>query len=186
MTNLVPPDVDFEVPLDPDIYLPVELQGDDEHPDNDPFEVKRREIDHAIFSYARKTNPLTVQATKLRHLGKRPLEIAQQLGITPQQASQHTRSDAAQTLLSLYQHKANLLQGPSIELRKHTLWRIVKNNEDIDPGTAISAIKELNKMDQALTPNLLSSDNQQPTVVVIDQEKFPRGPLDGEVIDVSD
>ena len=164
--------------IDPDIYLPPDQLLDTEHPANDRYLHNLRATEREIMALTRQMTPSHVQIIKAAHKGHPNAEIAQEVNLSPATVSKVRHSDLGKTLLALLRHVSSAIAGPTEALRKNALWRIALKNEDHAPSISVSAIKELNNMDMALSGGNVYTQGEQKTVVVINQQFLPKGELD--------
>lgn len=133
--------------LPPREYLPPEQVLDEYHPHNSEFFRQQQQLKFNIRHIGLGMKPYHIQAVKLHLRGEKNVDIAAELGLTPNTVSQIlARQDVRNLKAAMLQLNA-LNDGPSIEHRKNKLWQIAVNNEAADPKTSISAIAEMNKMD---------------------------------------
>jgi len=176
---------DYLDPLDDDdadvgvtrFHAPEELL-DHEDPANDRYFKHLQSLRALTQCAASALRPRQAEVARLHHRGKSNKDIAQQLGYSATRVSilltQHPGVREYVRLLG--QHDATVA-GPSVELRKNVLWRIAANSETRDPGIAIAALRELNRMDGSLVH---TNAMQAPTTVniQINQDVMPRTALD--------
>lgn len=158
--------------------LPPEVLLAPNNPANDEYLRDVEALKRLIVSQTKCLHPAHVEIVKKHHLGKKQVDIAEQVSLTPTTVGRALKAPAAQKLLALLQHLALMMDGPRDAQRRNFLWRIAIANEEKDARVAISAIAEINKMthqDKQLDAGQLGGNVVQ---VVINNEQFPRGALD--------
>ena len=163
-----------------DRFLPPEQLLDHEDPTNDRYFRHLASIRIRIEAQCRKCRPRQVQAARMHHRGKTNKEIAAKLNYNQSTVSGLLKRPNVVELLGLLRRAAQFIEGPNVALRKNMLWRIAATNELQDPATAITAVKELNKLDGAY-PQASYNPNPQVTIV-INQDQMPKTALDAPLI----
>jgi hypothetical protein len=128
--------------------LPSNMQGNDNHPAADQYIQHLRDTQKAIVaqSLAMKNKKL-VTAVKLHHRGSSYADIGREVGHTPIWVSKHIKTAPAQRLVALLAYYQEALDGPNEAQRRAMAWRIAVRNEDNQPKVSMTALAELNKMD---------------------------------------
>ena len=156
--------------------MPPELLVDKNNPANDTYYQSLRGLRSLAVAQATRMRPMHVQVVRLHQQGVRSVEISKKLQVTQATVSRTLKRFDSRELLQILQHLAHLTEGPNLEVRRNMLWRIAHQNESMEPNTAISALKELNKLDGAY-PEQTQQLNQNLTIT-INQNLFPKTDLD--------
>lgn len=119
----------------------------DDHPSSDEYLRDIEKIKREIIRQSDTMRPNQVRQTKLKHQGYSNSAIAEKLEKSPSSVSNTLAQPACRKLLALLRYLAMALDGPMEAQRRAMLWRIADRNEQEDPRCSISAIAELNKMD---------------------------------------
>ena len=157
--------------------LPPELLLNEDHPDNDQYLKNTRLIQQQIVAQSARMRPKEIESVKMAHQGLNYVEIGQRLNISPQTASKYLKKEHGQRLKALLAHYDAAIEGPHRAQRKAMLWRIARRAETEDPRVAISAVAELNKVEEAQNQVISTGGTTQ---IVINTQQLPRGALDGE------
>lgn len=174
LSNLADPLDDLS--LGTETFLPPEDLLDHEDPQNDRFFRQLQSLRTHAATLSTKMLPRQVEAVRLHVTGSTNKAIATKLKYTQSAVTQLLRHNAKAIELANVLRRINgLLDGPNVEVRKNMLWRIAANSEMREPGTAIAALKELNKLDGAYAQPLQAPPQVQ---IVINQELMPRTTLD--------
>lgn len=150
---------------------------DEDNPLNDPYYRSLARLRATIVQQATSMRPKHVQIARLIHQGKRNVEIAEQVKYTQSAISTIVKRPDVEQFLHTLRAIAAMLDGPNLELRKHMLWRIARTNEAPEPNTAITALKELNKLDGAYPQPDISTQPQR-LEITINGQQMPRTQLD--------
>jgi len=127
--------------------LPATALAMPHHPAADKYIEGLREIQRAIVEQSQKMKRKEVIAVKQHHRGVNMSDIAAEVGHTAAWVSKHIKSSMGQKLIALLAYYQEAIDGPNEAQRRNALWRVAVNNEEIAPKNTISAIAELNKMD---------------------------------------
>ena len=158
-------------------YPPEDLL-DEFHPANDTYFTQLRTLRGHAVRLSTSMHYRHVEIAKLRQQGRSNTEIAEAVRVTPQTVGNVLRRDDVQELSTVLGHIGMLIDGPNLELRKHMLWRIARRNEEPEPNVAISALKELNKLEGAYP--VQAAATAAVVNVTINGEALPRTKLDEE------
>lgn len=163
--------------IDDGTNLPPELLLDKYHPHNDRYFQELKLVRMRIASQKALMKPKAAAAVYLFLSGSNYREIGDKLNIGPTTTSKYIQSTEGKRLASLINHHQQQIDGPNADQRKGILYRIVVDNERDDPNTAISAVKEINKMSGSYeTPG---SGSQGNTInIQINADLMPKGALD--------
>lgn len=155
----------------------------DEHPMNDHYLADIEKLKRQIVRHSDKLRPAQVKAVKFKHRGYSNTAIAEKMGKKPANVSQMLLNPNCRQLLALLRYLQLALEGPQESQRRAMLWRIAEANEQDDPRCAISAIAELNKMDNnAQTLEALKQGHGQNSgriEIVVSSPALARTVLDG-------
>jgi hypothetical protein len=162
---------------DPEL-LPPDYLLDADHPANDAYIQKNRQIERQIIQQSKLLRANHVQMVKLQHSGLTGVDIAERLGKSQQTVYRVLNSPDAKRLLSLLGHYQVSIEGPNLAQRKNMMWRIAQANQDSDPRVTIAATETLNKMDEQLIKRQNENSGNQPINLIINQNTFPKGALD--------
>jgi hypothetical protein len=157
--------------------LPAAMLGMPHHPSADAYMEGLRTIQRAIVAQSQKMKRNTVLAIKQHHRGVSTTEIAKELKIGYATISKVIKSESGQKLIALLAYYQEAIDGPQEAQRRHMLWRIAANNEEIAPKVTISAVAELNKMDnigKEAQANIQTGD-----INIIINNQLSRTALDG-------
>jgi hypothetical protein len=157
--------------------LPPEALLAPNNPANDEYLRDVAALKRMIVSQTKCLQPTHVEICKKFHTGKKKIDIADEVGLTPVTVGRALKAPAAQKLLALLQHLALMMDGPRDGQRRNFLWRIAIRNEEKDPRVAISAIAEINKMTH-LEKQLDLGIGDNVVQIVINNDLLPRGALD--------
>lgn len=159
-----------------DLAYPPEDLVDAHHPANDRFYQQLRQLRGMVTHAAAQMRPRQVEMVRLFHQGVPTKDIAKRTQVATPTVYRHVNSERGQALLHALRLSQQLVDGPNLELRRNMLWRIAAAAEDNEPHTAITAIKELNKLAGAYPVQ----EQQAPTVtnITINNEALPRTKLD--------
>lgn len=152
--------------------MPAHLQLDQYHPSNQGFYKTKRGIEQAIVAQTGKMSYKHVIVAKLKLRGKTNKEIREETGYKQNTVSTILARPDVKELLYQLRFMDTHLEGPELALRKHVLWEIAVDAKEEDPRITISAIQELNKIENVYN-NSDSSIN-----ITINANQLPRGPLD--------
>ena len=152
--------------------MPAHLALDPYHPNNQEFYKTKRGIEQVIVAQTMKMHPRHVQAAKLKLRGKTNDEIAAEVGVKPSTVSAIMARPDVKELYYQLRFMDVHLEGPELALRKHVLWEIAVDAKEEDPRITISAIQELNKIENVYN-NSDSGIN-----ITINQNLLPKGVLD--------
>ena len=130
----------------PDKLRPKEYT-DEHHPSSDQYMRGLRETQQAIVNQSLTMKKAEVMAAKLYHRGMNFTEIALDIGKSAPWVSKIVKTSPCQRLIGLLAYYQEAIDGPIEAQRKAMLWRISQNTEAKQPKVAISALAELNKMD---------------------------------------
>ena len=155
-------------------HLPPEFLLDKYHPRNDAYFADLTMTRKRINSHKNLMKPLAAAAVYMHISGKNYRDISARLNIGPTTISKYVNSPDGKRLRALINHHQQQVDGPNDEHRKAILYRIVVDNEALDPAVAITAIKEINKMsgtyESTGTGNVIN--------IQINQDLMPKGALD--------
>lgn len=162
------------IPLD---ELP-EVEHNPYHPANDAFNKDIRHVQNIIMAAQRQMKPKHVKITKMHFAGKKNVDIAATVGLTPQTIGNVIHGAEAQRLLSLLVYIEAAVEGPTAAQRRAVLTRIMVDHEKKNPKIALAAVAEMNKMD--LNKHAIDQGGGPGQVnITINQSTFPRTALDG-------
>jgi len=119
----------------------------DDHPASDRYLRDIEKLKREIIRQSDTMRPNQIRQVKLKHQGYSNSVIAEKLDKSPSSVSSTLAQPACKKLLALLRYLSMALDGPMEAQRRAMLWRIADRNEEEDPRCAISAIAELNKMD---------------------------------------
>lgn len=160
-------------------HLPPELLLDEDHPANDQYLEKQRNVERMMVAHQRTMKPRHVNIAKLVHSGMPAAQIAEKVGVTDQTVYKVKDRQDVKRLLSLMAYYKIGREGPSESQRMDLLWKIARRNaaEDEDNKVAISAVAEMNRMTMA---DYTRKQNTAPgqTTIIINQQLMPKGALD--------
>lgn len=159
--------------LAPTEYVPPELALDEYNPENQDFHQKSRRFQKLIVAQQAKCRPHHVQVAKQHHMGKRNVEIAQNLNIKQHTVWSILKRPEIQHLIDLLRLYGGHMSGPTIDHKRSILWRIAVDNEHQDPKTTMQAIDQMNKMDGVYTQKI---DHE--VKITIDDGTFKQTALD--------
>jgi len=154
-----------------------EVDDNPYHPANDAYNKDVQHVQSIVMATQRMMKPKHVQIAKMHFAGRRGVDIAEEVNVTPNSVSTVLKRADVKKLLSLLIYIQAAMEGPSAAHRKAILYRIVVDNEKNSPKTALQAIAELNKMEMN---NHLIETGQGPNQVsiTINENYFPKTPLD--------
>jgi hypothetical protein len=156
--------------------LPANMLAMPHHPSADAYVEGLRGIQRAIVEQSLSMKRKDVLMVKMFHKATPKSQIAKELKCTPQTIEAKVRSDAGQKLLALLAYYQEAIDGPNEALRRNILWRVAAKNEDIAPKVTISAVAELNKMDN-IGKDALANLTTGDVSITINQQLI-RGALD--------
>jgi len=154
--------------------LEPEMLLDPYNPKNDRYYQGLDDVRRRIAHQKSQMKPKQVTAVKLALSGLSGVRIAEKIKVSSNTVSKWLNSPAAIRLGTLLDTLNAYLDGPNKEHRKHMLWRIAVDNEELRPSTTISAVQEINKMSGSYEPS--SSGSQ--INITINSELLPHGELD--------
>ena len=158
--------------------MPAFIQDEDIiTPLSDPYLNQVEDVKRYVVAIASKMKPYQVQAIKLHNQGKTKVEIAKTLGKHYHTIVRATSTKEAASLRRGLLILTALEEGASSAQRKNALWRIAHRNEKDRPSIAISAIAELNKMDNVDQQNAATLSGNTINIQ-INNDLFPKGALD--------
>ena len=140
--------------LAPTEYIAPELALDEYNPENQEYHQKTRRFKQLMVSQQAKCRPHHVQVAKQHHLGTRNNEIARALKLHPATVGHILKRPEVKSLVDLLRLYGGHMGGPTLDHKRHILWRIVVDNEKTDPKTAMQAIDQMNKMDGVYTTKI--------------------------------
>lgn len=152
---------------DPDIITPA----------SDPYLEQVREVKRYIVAIAQTMTPYQVTAVKMLYQGKTKVEVAETLGKAYATILRATNSEKAKQLRNALEVLGALETGASTAQRKNILWRIAHRNELSRPSLTISAVAELNKMDNIELQHAATTSGNTINIQ-INADLFPKGNLD--------
>jgi hypothetical protein len=156
--------------------LPANMLAMPHHPSADAYIEGLRAIQRSIVEQSLSMKRKDVLIIKMHHKATPKTAIAAELKCSNQTVDIKIRSDAGQKLLALLAYYQEAIDGPNEALRRNMLWRVAAKNEDKAPKVAISAVAELNKMDNIgkdAIANLTTGD-----VSITINQQLIRGALD--------
>lgn len=159
--------------LAPTEYIPPELALDEYNPENQDFHQKTRRFKQLMVMQQAKCRPHHVQVAKQHHLGKRNSEIAHDLSLHPATVASILKRKEVIHLIDLLRLYGGHMSGPTMDHKRHILWRIAVDNEQADPKTTMQAIDQMNKMDGVYTQKV-----DLDVRITIDDGKFKPTALD--------
>jgi len=155
-----------------------EIEENRYHPMNDRFNQEISHVQKIIMAHQRSMKPKHVKVAKMRFAGHTNVDIAEATGYSEGTVSRIAQRNDVDRLLSLLNYIDSAMAGPSTSHRIAVLHRIVVDNEIKNPKVAIQAIAEINKM--AVNQHNMDSETVPgQTTIVINQNHFPKTPLDG-------
>jgi hypothetical protein len=154
------------------LQLPTDVELDKYHPSNQPFIKTEQAIKRVIVDQSVNMKPKHVQVTKMHLRGVSNTEIAQELDYALGTVSQILARNDVSDLLRSLTHLDGHLDGPSLALRKHMIWKMALDNEEDDPRISLAAHQELNRVNGVY-------QNDKPQInIIINEQLLPRGALD--------
>jgi hypothetical protein len=123
------------------------MMGLASHPSSDKYVEGLRDIQRAIVAQSQKMRRPSVLAIKQHHKGVKTSDISAELGMSAALVNKTINSDDGQRLIALLAYYQEAIDGPNEAQRRNMLWRVAGNNEETAPKVTISAVAELNKMD---------------------------------------
>ena len=159
--------------------IPKELVGNDPyHPAADLYMKNLTAIQKAIVDQSLNMKKDIVMAAKLHHRGLSYAGIGAEVKRTPTWVAKYIKTDDAQRLIALLAYYQEAIDGPTESARRAGLARIWHKNEDKQPKVALSAIAELNKMDNIGKEAQIAAGIGNNVTVVINTQ-LGRTELDG-------
>jgi hypothetical protein len=131
---------------DPTLLTPA-MQDNPHHPAADRYVKSLQDIQKAIVAQSLGMNTQHVMAAKLQHRGMSRTDIAAELSHTSTWVGKTLKRNDAQRLTALLAYYQEAIDGPQEAQRRAMLWRISMDNEEKAPKVTISALAEMNKMD---------------------------------------
>ncbi len=131
---------------DPNL-LPPAIQESTAHPAADVYVVHLREVQLAIVKQSLSMDKKLVAAAKDHHRGIPVSESIINVGRTATWIAKNLKTVPALRLIALLAYYQEAIDGPDEAQRRAMLWRISVNNETAQPKVSISAIGEMNKME---------------------------------------
>lgn len=156
--------------------LPPELMLDPHHPSADAYIQKAQNVQRMIVATSNLMRPNQVVAIKMAYKGATTKDIATEVGVHTQTVGNWLRSDNGRKLRALLTYYQSSVDGPNVAQRTNMLWRIAHENEEVNPKVTISAVAEMNKMDNATAP--IQSDTAPTTVNITINQQLSRTALD--------
>jgi hypothetical protein len=130
-----------------DVSVPIELQIDRYHPDNQDFMQRVRQCERLIVHHTALCRLNHVEILKRHIRGQTNEEIAVETHRTSTTISLVLHRKEILQLKQSLTHLATLYMGPSLEHRKRHLYEIAIDTKQDDPRVSIQAVKEMNAMD---------------------------------------
>ena len=127
--------------------LPPELMLDPHHPSADEYVKKAQNVQRMIVATSNLLKPSQVAAIKMAYKGASTKDIAAELSVHAQTVGNWLRSENGKKLRALLTYYQSTVDGPNVAQRTNMLWRIAHTNEEDNPKVTISAVAEMNKMD---------------------------------------
>lgn len=155
-----------------------EIEENPFHPMNDQFNKEVKHVQNIIMAHQRQMKVKHVKVVKMRFAGHSNAKIAEMTGYSENWISKVVKRADCQRLLGLLNYIDAAMAGPSVSHRLAILTRIIIRNEEKNPKVALQAIAEMNKMDMN-EHNKGLTDMPTTTNITINQNYFPKTPLDG-------
>jgi hypothetical protein len=123
------------------------MLGMPHHPSADKYVEGLRDIQRAIVAQSLKMKRTEVLAIKQHHRGIATSDIAEEVNHSYAWVHKRIQSEKGQKLIALLAYYHEAIDGPNEAQRRNMLWRVAADNEEMAPKVSISAVAELNKMD---------------------------------------
>ena len=154
-------------------FTPPDFLLDKYHPHNQGYFKEERQIKALLVTLQAKMKPRHVEISKMAMQGKDNEYIAEHTGLQKTSISQIKARDDVKQLTDRLRYFQALQDGPNISHRKRVLTEIMIDSQEHEPKISIAAIQEMNKMDG------VGKDVADKKIeITINQNQFPRGPLD--------
>jgi hypothetical protein len=159
--------------LAPTEYIAPELALDEYNPENQEYHQKTRRYKQLMVAQQAKCRAHHIEVAKQHHLGTRNGEIANNLSLSAGTVTAILKRPEVAHLVDLLRLFGGHMSGPTLDHKRHILWRITLDNEKKDPKTSLQAIDQMNKMDGVYTQKV-----DLDVRITIDDGKFKKTALD--------
>jgi len=173
-------EIQSRIGADLESLLPAEFLLDETHPANQSFMQNLRSIDGAIRAASHGVKPQIIRTAQLAYKGFKNAAIAEEVGVAPSTVASYKKTEEFHRIIALLVHREQFSSAPTQEMKENLLWEIAINSKKTSPGTSVSAVEALNRMEQARNDRAdrLKGLLGAPTTVIINPDLMPKTSLD--------